>query len=459
MITVIRNGIVVGESEAVKADILIEGGKVTRLDSSISNCPPAESIDASGKIVFPGRIDVHTHIQWGYLENSTADTFAVGTAAAARGGVTTIIDFALQIAGLSPLEALAERRSQVEEQSFVDYSFHLMLTNVGDNALKEIPKAISLGYPSYKLFMAHSSVERVASLEDIAKLLRIAKGHNGIIGIHAEKNEIVQRQTESLISQGKKALCFFPLSRPEIAETEAIREAIQITKETMSPLYVFHLTNAKGLQQIVKARFKGVPVFAETCLHHLFFTEESYGREDGSMFLVNPPLRRKRDIEALWKGLKEEKIQVVSSDHCAFTLRQKNEADVSFTRAPAGIPSIEPLFSVFYTEAVRRGLALPAIANLLSTNPARIFGLYPEKGAIRHGADADLVIYDPNGRYSVGRDDLHMGSDFSPYDGFLLKGRIERTILRGNTIFAEGAVSENRDGQFVPRFITTNSLH
>jgi dihydropyrimidinase len=453
MSIVIQNGLVVTESRLFKADVLIEGGKISALQERISIGSPADIIDASNKIVFPGIIDVHTHIQWGYLGNSTADNFSIGTGAAARGGVTTIIDFALQGTGSSLLESLNKRRGQIDGQSHIDYSLHLMLTDFNEAALEEIPRTISMGYPSYKLFMTHSSSERIASLEDMTKVSRLVKEHNGILGIHAEKDAIVRRETESLVNQGRKSLSFFPFSRPKIAEVEAIKEAIQVAKEFTSPIYIFHLTTAEGLEKITQAQSEGIPIVAETCPHYLFFTQEVYEREDGRIFLANPPLRETSDREALWRGLKERKLHAVSSDHCAFTVKQKKEADHFFAKGPAGIPGVELLFPLFYTGAQKRGLSLNEIAELSSSNPAKIFGLYPRKGSIQCGADADLLIYDPNVNRRVNEQDLHMGSDYSPYDGFELTGKVERTILRGETIFFNGNLVGNGNGQFIPRFL------
>jgi dihydropyrimidinase len=331
MSILIQNGLVVTESRLFKADILIEEGKISALEKRISIGSPTEIIDASNKIVFPGIIDVHTHIHWGYLGNSTADNFSIGTAAAARGGVTTIIDFTLQAKGSSLLDSINKRRAQIDGQSDIDYSLHLILTDFNEAALKEIPTAISMGYPSYKLFMTHSSSERIATLEDMTKVSRLVKEHNGILGIHAEKDAIVQRQTKSLITQGRKSLPFFPFSRPTIAEVEAIKEAIQVAKRFGSPIYIFHLSTAEGLEKIAQAKSEGIPILAETCPHYLIFTQEVYEREDARNFLANPPLRETSDRQALWRGLEERKLHVVSSDHCAFTIKQKREGDHIFS--------------------------------------------------------------------------------------------------------------------------------
>ena len=389
VLTIIRNGLVITETGIVKTDILIEGEKIKRLGENISGEELAEyHIDATDRIVFPGIIDVHTHIQWGYLENRTVDNFASATAAAARGGITTIIDFALQNQGESPLEALSRRREEMDGKSLIDFSLHFMITDFSEISLKEIGKAISQGHPSFKLFMTHGSPQRIATAGNLAKVLECVGRENGIVGVHAEKHEIVLRETESLIIQGKVSIPFFPLSRPKIAEVEAIDETIRLAKRTATPLYIFHLTSRKGLEKITEARSEGTFVFAETCPHYLTFTQEIYSKEDGALFLINPPLREKQDIESLWRGLEEKEISVVSSDHCAFVRKQK-EGGIPFTKAPAGVPSIELLFRLFYTEANKKGLSLPQIAHLLSTHPSKIFGLYPRKGHLRPGSDAD----------------------------------------------------------------------
>jgi dihydropyrimidinase len=454
MMTAIRNGMVITESKAVRTDILIEGEKIVGLGESIPTLGSAETIDASGKIVFPGMIDAHTHVQWGYGQNRTVDDFLTGTAAAARGGVTTIIDFALQGLNISPLESVRMRREQIDGKTHVDYSLHVIMTDFRDNFLDEIPSVIAQGYPSFKLFMGHSSPQRVVSMENFEKLAELAKRYNGMIGIHGEKNEIIQKETQTLLSQRKESPFFFPFSRPRRAEIEAIREAIGIASEKGSLLYIFHLTTKEGLEEIRQARRHGVAAYTETCPHYLLFTEEVYGGEKGDLFLINPPLRQKEDIESLWAGLQEHVIQIVSSDHCAFCIDQKRPGRTSFMRAPAGIPGTELLFPLFFTEARKRGFTLNEVADILSRNPARIFGLYPKKGSIRIGADADLIIYDLGRSQRVDEAELHMGSDFSPYHGHILEGAVERTILRGKTILLNGQLMEGKEGTFMPRFIS-----
>jgi len=460
---VIANGTVVTESGRHRMDLGIRGGRFAaiagsaggREDDVSGGDPPvaadleagalrrdaAEVIDAGGNLVLPGLIDVHTHFGLTSGDLVTSDDFYSGTVAAASGGVTTVIDFATPSPGQTVAEAVARRKREAS-RSVIDYGLHGVI--IEPPAADEVGALVDDGITSFKLYLTYEARRLMASDATLAGTLSAAGKAGGLAGVHAEDNGMVNQAIAKLIGAGKTGLPFFAVSRPSGAESAAIARACRMAGEAGAPLYVFHLSTAAGLDEIRRARARGVRVWAETCPHYLTLTDEAYDRTDGHKFVMNPPLRRREDVEALWMGLAGHEIQVVSSDHCPFPLAAKARGIASFLDAPAGIGGTELILTVLLSEGVARGrLTLERVVQVTSADPARLFGLHRRKGRIDLSADADLTIVDPNQEWTVGPGELHSRCDYTPYEGLRAKGRVVMTLARGRVIY--------RDGEFVGR--------
>lgn len=445
---VIANGTVVTAAGRYRADIGIRGGRVAVVGDLAASA--AEVIDAAGKLVLPGLIDVHTHFGLTSGELSTSDDFLSGTVAAAAGGVTTVIDFATPRPGQTVVEAVAQRRREASA-SVIDYSFHGVL--IDPPAADEVRALAEDGITSFKLYMAYRARGLMASNTTLAKALAAAGKAGGLVGVHAEDEEMVEAAASGLQRVGQTALAFFAAGRPPGAESAAIARACWMAEEAKAPLYIFHLSTAAGLDEIRRARARGVRVWAETCPHYLVFTDEVYARNDGYRFVMNPPLRKREDVEALWAGLAGHEIQVVASDHCPFPLAAKSRGAGSFLDAPPGIGGTELILTVLLSEGVAKGrISLERLVEVTSTDPARLFGLYPRKGRLAPLAHADFVIVDPNEEWTVEPGRLHSLCDYTPYEGLRARGRVVLTMARGRVVYRNGEfVGHAGTGRFLRR--------
>jgi len=445
---VIANGTVVTAAGRYRADIGIRGGRVAAVGDLAASA--AEVIDAAGKLVLPGLIDVHTHFGLTSGELSTSDDFLSGTVAAAAGGVTTVIDFATPRPGQTVAEAVAQRRREASA-SVIDYSFHGVL--IEPPAADEVCALAEDGITSFKLYMTYRARGLMASDGTLAKALAAAGKVGGLVGVHAEDEEMVEATAAGLARAGQTALAFFAAGRPPGAESAAIARACRMAEEAEAPLYIFHLSTAAGLDEIRRARARGVRVWAETCSHYLVFTDEVYTRNDGYRFVMNPPLRKREDVEALWAGLAGHEIQVVASDHCPFPLAAKARGAASFFDAPPGIGGTELILTVLLSEGVAKGrISLERLVEVTSADPARLFGLYPRKGRLAPLAHADFVIVDPNEEWTVETGRLHSLCDYTPYEGFRARGRVVLTMARGRVVYRNGEfVGHAGTGRFLRR--------
>ena len=448
----IKGGTVVFGGVRNQADVLLQGDRIVNVGPGI-RADGSEIINAEGKYVLPGAIDVHTHMQLPVSGTVSSDDFFTGTRAAAFGGVTTIIDFATQSKGESLKKTAARRRSEAEDKVCIDYSLHLGVTDLTDEILAEIPVMIDHGYPSFKLFMAYPELA-VDDGELYAVIKKVSEA-GGMVGVHAENMHLIRRFVHTLLSEGKTAPIYHEMSRPAFVEAEAVGRAIVLAAETNSNLYFFHLSTARGLTEIRKARKKGLPVYAETCPQYLLLNRDKYKEPDSiaARYVMSPPLRGEEDQSALWSGLADGSLQVVGSDHCPFRTEQKRLGKASFDRIPNGGPGVETLLPLLLSEGVGKGrLALERLVEIVSTEPARLFGLYPRKGAVLAGSDADLVIIDPAKEFALSAETLHMNIDYSLYEGFVLKGYPVITISKGKVICSEGRFfGAPGEGKFIAR--------
>jgi dihydropyrimidinase len=454
---VIKNGTIATGTEFFKADLGIRDGKIWGIAPTIDKSA-SEVIDASGKYVIPGGVDVHTHLQLPFMGSVSADCFETGSRAAACGGTTTFIDFAIQGKGQTPFEAIEARKREADGHVYIDYSLHAAITDFSEDVLKNFSKFIEMGIPSFKLFMIYAKEGWMSDDAVMYAILEAARDHGAIVGVHAENPHIIDYNIAKFLREGKVTPPYHGLSRPPFVEAEAINRAIYLTESAKSRLYIFHMTIGEGARLIADARKRGVRVFAETCPHYLMLTDERYEGDDGVNYPTGPPLRTTGDIEALWRSLADGTLQVVATDHCTFTRKQKEMGRHDFTKIPNGLPGVETLMPILYSEGVRKGrLSLNQFIQITSTNPARLFGLHPRKGTLSEGADADVVVWDPEKTIRISPEKLHMNLDFSPYEGLEVTGWPEVTISRGKPIYRSGQfIGDKNWGGFVKRSYVPN---
>jgi len=448
----VRNGTVVTELESFRADIAITGETITAV-GNLSAVKARSQIDAHDLLVLPGGIDVHVHMSFPFGETVSSDDFHSGSRAAACGGVTTMIDFARKGGTNSLLEAIEERRAIAEQDTCIDFSLHAIVTDVNEETLSEIPRAIACGVPTFKAFTAYAKEGLMLSQDELGLLLRTIARCRAQLDIHAEKADLIEHLSNGFISSGKTAISYHPLSHPPESESRAIGEIISILGDLRCPIYFHHVSTAQGVELIHRVKEEGRPVYAETCPHYLILSDECYHRRDGIHYAVSPPLRETQHQEALWEAVEEGTIQVIATDHCPFASEQKTEGQDLFTKVPNGMPGIETRLVLLFTEGVeKRRIGLTHLVQLFSFNPARLFGLYPKKGCIAKGSDADLVILDPKRRKRISAKRLHMNCDWSPYEGMKATGWPVITLLRGKVIYQEGEfIGHSGHGQFVER--------
>jgi dihydropyrimidinase len=436
MTVLIRNGRIVTAQDDYQADILIEDGRIAAIGRNLK-AEVDTLVDASGLLVLPGGVDVHTHMELPFGGTVSSDDFETGTRAAAFGGTTTLIDFAVQSRGTGLRTALDTWFQKADGKAVVDYSFHMIVTDLPDAKLEDMGSMIREGITSFKLFMAYPGVLMVDDAT-IFKAMRTASRSGGLICMHAENGSVIDTIVREALAQGKTAPKYHALTRPTTAEAEAVGRAIALAEMADSPVYIVHLSSADALERVREARDRGLPVYAETCPQYLFLSIEEYDRPgfEGAKYVFTPPLREKWHQEALWKGLAADHLQVVSTDHCPFCFKEQKELGRDdFTKIPNGGPGVENRLSLIYNGGVRTGkISLNRFVELVSTAPARMFGLYPKKGAIAVGSDADLVLFDPEAEMTISAATHHMRIDYSLYEGWKVKGVPRKVLSRGNLI-------------------------
>ena len=436
MSVLVRNGRIVTATDDYQADLLIEDSIVAAIGRGLK--VEADTIlDASGLLVLPGGVDAHTHIDMPFGGTVTSDDFETGTRAAAFGGTTTLIDFAIQARGQSMRTALDTWFAKADGKAVVDYSFHMIVTDLPDAKLEEMESLVRDGVTSFKLFMAYPGVLMVDDAT-IFKAMRTASRRGGLICMHAENGSVIDLIVREALAAGKTAPKYHALTRPTTAEAEAVGRAIALAEMADAPVYIVHLSSADALEKVREARDRGLPAYAETCPQYLFLSIEDYDRPgfEGAKYVFTPPLREKRHQDALWKGLAHDHLQVVSTDHCPFCFKEQKELGLGdFSKIPNGGPGVENRLSLVYNGGVRSGkISLNRFVELVSTAPARMFGLYPKKGTISVGSDADLVLFDPEAEATISAATHHMRVDYSLYEGWKVKGVARKVLSRGKLV-------------------------
>jgi dihydropyrimidinase len=457
MSVLIKDGTIVTSTGRYVADIFTEGDKIKSIGKGL-DVVADETIDAKGKYVLPGAIDPHTHISMPFMGTSAQDDYETGTISAACGGVTTVVDFDLQQKGESLLEALERKKSWAEGKAAVDFSLHPAVMDPRPEVIEEVKKAIlDYGTPSFKIFMVYDFRVDDATM---IKLLEETKKYGGLVQVHAENVYIIQHMNEVLEREGKLAPYYHAVSRPNIAEEEAISRAAKMVELTGSRIYIVHLSSKEGLFKVKEARDHGIDVFAETCPQYLLLNEDRYKEADfnGAKYVMSPPLRTEESSAALWGGLKGGDLQVVATDHCPFDFHGKKDmfGKDDYKKIPNGAPGIETLLMLMHTEGVVKGrISLERMVDVLSTGTARMFGL-KDKGEIIVGKDADIVVFDPDQKFTITQDKLHMNVDYTPYEGMKMTGMPHAVYSRGKRVAEWNGeqvafVGEIGRGRFVKR--------
>jgi dihydropyrimidinase len=454
---VIKNGLIVGPDGEMRGDVAIRGETLAAVGPGLAARagPGAEVIDAAGRHVIPGGVDVHVHLELPFCGTVSSDDWNTGTRAAARGGVTTVIDFAIPYGAETLVDAFENWLARAKPKACVDYCFHIAITN-WDRHGSEMAKLVGMGCPTFKEFMIYASEGWQADDRAIFNTLEKCRELGAMLLVHAESSRVLdeliaRHHTPELMSRFGARL--HAMTRPNFIEAEAIQRAITWADATGGRLYIVHMSTAEGTDHVEAARRRGVDVYAETCAQYLVLDDSAFERPDGHLYACCPQVKKKKDQERLWKGLHDGVVSVISTDTCTFNRAQKARWEGDWTRIPMGLPGLETLLPIVYTHGVLANrLTLAEFVAKCCTNPARIMGLYPRKGVIAAGSDADLAIIDPKKRIQVDHACMETNADWNPYQGQALAGFAETTFCRGRKVVADYRfIGENGWGRWLPR--------
>ena len=438
-----RGGTVVSGRGTRRADILVEGEKIVEVGRSITR-KADQIIDVTGMLLMPGFIDAHTHFDLDVCNTTTADNFTTGSRAALRGGTTTVVDFACPNKGESLHHGLELWHRKADGRTCCDYGFHMTIDDWNPQIEAEIDDMYAAGISSFKMYMTYPAM--MLPDGDLYRALKALKARGGICGVHCENSGVIDALVAEKKAKGENAVSCHPQTRPDYLEAEAVGRILRIAQAAEAPVVIVHTTNAAALSEIDQARARGQVVYSETCPQYLALDDSVYYQEDwlsSAKFVCSPPIRKKADQDALWAGLKEGRVNTVSTDHCSFTTQQKLAGQGDFTTIPGGLPGVETRGEVVYTTGVAAGrIDLPTLCRALSENPAKLYGLYPRKGCIAPGADADIVVYDPAADHTLHAADMVSRCDYTPFEGFRTSGSIAAVYLRGMPAVENGIVRD-----------------
>ncbi len=454
MRTLVKHGHVITAVDDYYADIRIVDGVIAEIGRDLSDSN-AEVIDAAGRLVIPGGVDPHTHLESFSGITTTSDDFLTGSRAAAVGGTTTIIDFAKQNKGETLHFAYDKWQEKARQRTCIDYGFHVIVVEMDDARLAEVPDLVASGVTSVKMYMAY----RGRMMVDDGTLFRTMlafKANGGLVALHAENGDVIDVLVRQAVAAGNVAPKYHAVTRPPILEAEAVHRAICIAEVAESPVYFVHLSSRQALEELQRGRDRGLPVYAETCPHYLLLDDSRYEAPgfEGAKYVLTPPLRPVEHQTALWKGVRSGDIAVVSTDHCPYCFAdQKALGKDDFSKIPNGGPGIENRLALIYNAGVHGGrINANQFVDLVATQPAKIFGLFPRKGTIAIGSDGDLVIFDPQREYVISASTHLMNIDYNMYEGMRVRGSADEVLLRGKPIVRERKyVGQPGDGQYLPR--------
>jgi dihydropyrimidinase len=456
--TLIRGGLVITATDELHADVLIDNGQVAALAGHLTDTARSWTadrvIDARDRYVIPGGVDAHTHMELPFGGTAASDTFETGTRAAAWGGTTTIVDFAVQSPGQSLRAGLDAWFAKADGNCAIDYAFHLIVSDVNEHTLREMDRLVALGVSSFKLFMAYPGVF-YSDDGQILRAMQRAAGNGGLIMMHAENGLAIDVLVEQALARGHRAPRYHGEVRKVLLEAEATHRAIQLARVAGAPLYVVHVSAHEALAEVAAARARDLPVFGETCPQYLFLSTDDLARPDfeGAKYVCSTPLRPAEHQAALWRGLRTDALQVVSTDHCPFCFRgQKELGRGDFSKIPNGLPGVENRMDLLHQAVLDGHISRRRWIEIACASPARMFGLYPQKGTIAPGSDADIVLYDPHAEQVLSAATHHMNVDYSAYEGRRITGRVDTVLSRGHLVLDRREYTGRAGhGTFVPR--------
>ena len=444
----IKNASLVFEDRVEKGDLLTEGQRIVQVGGNI-DAPADQVIDGSGCFVFPGFIDTHTHFDLEVGSTVTADDFISGTKAAVVGGTTTVLDFATQERGMTMMDAF-QKWSKKAEGSSCHYGFHMAVSEWNEDRIAEIPRMIENGVTSFKMYMVYDNM-RVSDGQIYEAIQRLAK-EDCIIGIHCENDDIIKARVRELKAAGKTSSRYHAVSRPNVVEADGVGRLMDAAYLAKGPAWVVHLSTKEGLAIARRARERGQEVYLESCPQYLVLEESMYDEPDGAKFVMSPPLRSKADQEALLKAMGAGEIDWIGTDHCSFTMAQKAAGKDDFSKTPNGGAGVQNRAEIVYTRAVKGGyIDMVAMGQLLSTRAAKLFGMYPRKGVLQAGSDADIVIFDPNAPHTIHEATNLHACDNSPYEGYEAAGMARDVMLNGELVVEKGKLIVAGRGEYVRR--------
>lgn len=447
----IKGGTVVTAKESFVADIAVKDGKIAAIGKDLP-FEAEKTVDATGKLVLPGALDVHTHMAMPFGGTVSADSYLSGTRAAACGGVTTIFDYPVQHKGETILGLVGSKNEVLEKEACVDYAFHCCITDLNEGAiLDEMEQAVKEGITSFKCFLVYKKENMMVDDATLARLLLRAKELGAMINVHAENPDLIDLNIEKFLKEGKTSAWYHYLSRPEFVEAEADKRAVHWASHLEAPIYIVHMADKEGLEACIKAKEEGHEVYVETCPQYLEFTCDVYKREDGRNFVCSPPMKGQESQDALWKALKAGYIDTVATDHCPFQSYEKDWGKDDFTKIPNGCAGVENLYPYMLDAANSGKITFEKVVEVCATNPAKIFGC-ENKGSLSIGKDADIVIYDKDKDFTISVNNMHSDYDHTIWEGKKLHGYPVQTYLRGSLVYDNGEfVGEAGMGKFIKR--------
>lgn len=448
----LKGGTVVSAAGSKIADLLIEDEKIVRVGQDLTDAE-ATVVPMEGKLLFPGFIDAHTHFDLDVCNTTTADNFDTGTRSALRGGTTMVVDFACPNKGETLQYGLDLWHKKADGRSSCDYSFHMTIDDWNETIKSEIPKMFEQGISSFKMYMTYPAM--MIGDEAMYHALKKLREKGGICGVHCENSGVIDALIAEKKAAGEMGVGSHPRTRPDFLEAEAVSRLLRIAQAVDIPVVIVHLTNAAALREVEAARKRGQRVYVETCPQYLLLDDSVYDDPDYSRaarYVCAPPIRKTEDQRVLWAALRKGEIQTVSTDHCSFTLEQKDAGRGDFTRIPGGLPGVETRGELLYTYGVTtRKISLATMCRVLSENPAKLYGMFPRKGVLQAGADADIVVYDPQADHLLRAEDMTSLAGYTPYEGFPIRGGIRQVWLRGRLAVEDGFVLAGPDGKYISR--------
>jgi dihydropyrimidinase len=453
MSTLIKNGRIITASDDYVADIFIDGETVNTIGKNLA-VKAGKTIDAKGKLVIPGGIDPHVHMELPFGGTVSSDDFKSGTIAAAFGGTTTIIDFAIQGKGMTMTQAHEAWHTKSEGKCAIDYGWHMAITKFENSDKTEMKRLYDAGVTTFKIFLAYPNVLMIDQ-PTVYRVMKAAGELGGMTLVHAENGEAIEERIRILVSEGKTEPKYHAVSRPPVMQADGVARAVKVAEFAKSPVFIVHVSCESAMMEIVRSRDAGNPAYGETCTQYLYLDESCYDKPnfEGAKYVFTPPLVPKENIEPLWKGLKLGYLQEVSTDHCPFYFKgQKELGRESFTKIPNGGPGVEDRLSMTFHGAMQRGFSLNKFVEITSTASAKMFGMFPKKGTIAVGSDADIVIFDPDKERTISAKAHHMNCDYSLFEGFKIKGMPETVLSRGKVVIENNQYTgKPGDGKFLQR--------